>query len=63
MVINPIVYGELSLGIPSVKALDTAIEPHLIIGAHAAVAGHRLLTRDPRRHRTYCPRLQLIAPG
>jgi len=32
------------------------------IGAHAAVAGHVLLTRDPRQHRTYFPKLRVIAP-
>jgi predicted nucleic acid-binding protein len=32
------------------------------IGAHAAIAGLRLLTRDPRRYRTYFPTVELIAP-
>jgi predicted nucleic acid-binding protein len=41
----------------------TATLPHLYIGAHAAVAGHRLLTRDATRYRSYFPRLDLIAPN
>lgn len=36
--------------------------PDFFTGAHAAVAGYRLLTCDPRRFRTYFPRLRLIAP-
>ena len=32
------------------------------IGAHAAVAGLALLTRDAKRYRDYFPRLKLIAP-
>jgi predicted nucleic acid-binding protein len=36
--------------------------PFFYIGAHAAVAGHTLLTRDPRRYRTYFPTLRIIAP-
>ena len=97
LVINPIVYGELSLGFASVEELDSALQPQLIereglpyaaaflagrafleyrrrggtrtspmpdffIGAHAAVAGYRLLTRDASRYRTSFPTLELIAP-
>lgn len=40
----------------------TAPLPDFYIGAHAAVAGHTLLTRDARRYRFYFPRLRVIAP-
>ena len=33
------------------------------IGAHAAVAGLTLLTRDARRYAGYFPKVDLIAPG
>jgi predicted nucleic acid-binding protein len=36
--------------------------PDFYVGAHAAVCGHRLLTRDGSRYRTYFPRLDIIAP-
>lgn len=36
--------------------------PDFYIGAHAAVAGYTLLTRDARRYRFYFPKLRVIAP-
>lgn len=32
------------------------------VGAHAAVTGYPLLTRDPTRYRSYFPRVALITP-
>lgn len=36
--------------------------PDFLIGAHAAVAGLRILTRDPARIRSYFPAVELITP-
>jgi len=36
--------------------------PDFYIGAHAALAGFTLLTRDARRYRTYFPKLRIVAP-
>ena len=36
--------------------------PDFYIGAHAAIAGHQLLTRDAQRFRTAFPSVLLIAP-
>jgi predicted nucleic acid-binding protein len=40
----------------------TAVLPDFLIGAHAAVTGRPLLTRDPRRVATHIPGATLIAP-
>jgi predicted nucleic acid-binding protein len=97
LVINAVVYGEVSVRYTNIEALDAALPkamfdreaipfeaaflagksflmyrqrgglkrsplPDFLIGAHAAVAGYRFLTRDAARYRTCFPRLRLIAP-
>lgn len=97
LVINPIVFAEVSVGFDRVEDLEEALPhdlyrhdplpyeaaflagrsflayrrrgghratplPDFYIGAHAAIAGYQLLTREVRRYRTYFPRLVLIAP-
>ncbi len=96
LVINPIVFAEVSVGFDRIEDLDAALPPELrreplpwdaaflagkaflacrrrggtrlapvpdfFIGAHAAVRGYTLLTRDAARYRTCFPRLSLIAP-
>lgn len=39
-----------------------AVLPDFLIGAHAAVTGRPLITRDPRRVATYIPGAKLISP-
>lgn len=97
LLINPLVYAEVSLRFTSIEDLDDALSPDdfvrtplpwsaaflagkcfadyrsrggtktsplpdFYIGAHAAVAKFRLLTRDSARYRTYYPTVELICP-
>lgn len=43
--------------------VKTGVLPDFFIGAHAAVAGVALLTRDARRYRTHFPKVELISPA
>ena len=40
----------------------TGVLPDIFIGAHAAVSGMTLLTRDSARYRSYFPKVGLISP-
>lgn len=97
LVINPIIYAEVSVGFERIEELEEALPPTIFrreplpwdagflagkcfqryrrrsgvkrsplpdfyVGAHAAVAGMALLTRDASRYRTYFPGLTIIAP-
>ena len=97
IIINDLVYAELSVGFRSIETLDAALKearvtfrtipraalflagkafrsyranggartsllPDFFIGAHAAVAGWPLLTRDTRRYRSYFPTVELLTP-
>lgn len=40
----------------------SGVLPDFLIGAHSAVEGMPLLTRDVRRYRSYFPSVTLLAP-
>ena len=44
------------------RGTRTGVLPDFFIGAHAAVRGMPLLTRDQGRYRTYFPTVELIVP-
>jgi predicted nucleic acid-binding protein len=44
------------------RGAKTGVLPDFFIGAHAAIAGIPLLTRDVGRYATYFPSLKLISP-
>jgi len=54
--------GKAFLQYRSRGGTKTSPLPDFFIGAHAAIARYRLLTRDASRYRTYFPNLPLIAP-
>lgn len=54
--------GKVFLKYRAAGGSRTGVLPDFFIGAHAAVLGLPLLTRDVQRYRTYFPSLSLIAP-
>lgn len=42
--------------------LREKVLPDFLIGAHAAIRGYAILTRDPAGYRSYFPDLEIIAP-
>jgi predicted nucleic acid-binding protein len=44
------------------SAIKRSVLPDFFIGAHAAVRGYSILTRDVARYRTYFPTVNLISP-
>ena len=54
--------GRVFLNYRKRKGTKSGVLPDFFIGAHAAIAGLPLLTRDTDRYQSYFPALELIAP-
>ncbi|MEJ5208320.1 type II toxin-antitoxin system VapC family toxin [Denitratimonas sp. CY0512] len=54
--------GKAFLQYRRAKGARTSPLHDFYIGAHAAIEGMALLTRDAKRYRTYYPKLELICP-
>ena len=54
--------GKAFLQYRRAKGARTSPLPDFYIGAHAAIEGMVLLTRDAKRYRTYYPTLDIISP-
>ena len=55
--------GKVFLKYRKTGGTKTGVLPDFFIGAHAAVAGIALLTRDTKRYQTYYPGIELLSPG
>ena len=54
--------GRAHAGYRQAGGTRESVLPDFLIGAHAAVTGRPLLTRDPRRVASYIPGTKLITP-
>ena len=54
--------GKAHLAYRQAGGLRERTLPDFLVGAHAVARGHKVLTRDPARYRTYFPDLEVIAP-
>ncbi len=54
--------GKVFLQYKRRKGIKSNVLPDFFIGAHAAVSGHPLMTRDKGRFSSYFPHLDLIMP-
>ena len=54
--------GKIFIRYRRAGGVRTGVLPDFFIGAHAAVEGISLLTRDTQRYRTYFPTVTLISP-